>query len=349
MSIFVRGKSKYVNSPLDGKDYNITTGHFKRYLASLSLTEEDFLVAHLGEIRPLCRVCHKPARLSLVSSVTSDLKWNWASTCGDKECAIEMRRRGRKAVTKDQEAESIHKRNKTFAEKPELLERRSRLAHEANLKVGEDGLTGYERTKKRREETLLKKCGRKDFANWEKTKETWKQKDAEKIKEHGDKIRSAWESKPNNVKRDEIARREITKLQKYGIPGWKIAFNGSKGRRSKIAEKFCESIQQQVNEPLIFGQTELNIQNNFFDLTIPSSRKIIEFNGDYWHANPQKYHSNETISLKGGRTAKEIWEADAKKIALAESCGYQVKVVWESDYKRNPQKIIEECLEWLKS
>ena len=53
--------------------------------------------------------------------------------------------------------------------------------------------------------------------------------------------------------------------------------------------------------------------------------------------------------MKGGRSAQQIWEADQKKIALAEENGYQVKVVWESEYKKDPDKVVKECAEWLKN
>lgn len=345
MTIFLRGKSKYIISPLDGKDYNVTTGHLARYLASINIPIEDFLVNHLNVIRDVCNCCGKPAALK----GTEDLHWKWWTTCGNKQCAIELRRRGRQAVTKEQEAESVRKRNKTFADNPELLKNRSKLAHEANLIVGEDGLTGYERTAKKRATTLEKKYGRADYANWDKSKQTWAEKSHDDKKQHGEKITQSWARKSDDVKKLEIEKREAAKLQKYGIPGWKIAFNGSRGRRSKLADTFCKSIQNLYALPLIFGQTELNIDTRYFDLVCQAKKRIIEFNGDYWHANPTKYGSEAVISMKGGRTAAQIWEADAAKIALAKQHGYDVKVVWESDYKKNPEKTITECIEWLNS
>ena len=45
--------------------------------------------------------------------------------------------------------------------------------------------------------------------------------------------------------------------------------------------------------------------------------------------------------------ACKIWEHDALKKKIAEDAGFQVKVVWESDYKKNPNKVIEECKIWL--
>lgn len=76
--------------------------------------------------------------------------------------------------------------------------------------------------------------------------------------------------------------------------------------------------------------------------------KIIEFNGDVWHANPKKYNADDFITIKN-QTVKEIWEHDKKRIELIESLGYKVKTIWESDYKDNPEKVIKECHEFLRS
>ena len=45
--------------------------------------------------------------------------------------------------------------------------------------------------------------------------------------------------------------------------------------------------------------------------------------------------------------ASDIWEADTKKIAIAENEGYQVKVVWESEYRKNPDAVCKQVAEWL--
>lgn len=72
---------------------------------------------------------------------------------------------------------------------------------------------------------------------------------------------------------------------------------------------------------------------------------IIEYNGDFWHANPAKYNAADIVHH--GRTAKEIWEHDAERIALLESLGYQVIQVWGSDYQTNDTKIISEIVQKL--
>jgi len=64
-----------------------------------------------------------------------------------------------------------------------------------------------------------------------------------------------------------------------------------------------------------------------------AARKIIvEINGDVVHANPSKYRARDTIvTARGTYTAREKWEADAKRIAALEALGYWVLVVWQGD------------------
>ncbi|NBO22858.1 hypothetical protein EBU94_05935 [bacterium] len=77
-------------------------------------------------------------------------------------------------------------------------------------------------------------------------------------------------------------------------------------------------------------------------------KKIIEFNGDFWHCNPKIYeptHYHPMIK----KTAKEIWDAHQEKIELITGCGYDVLVVWESDYRKNPEEVIQSCIDFLKT
>lgn len=73
----------------------------------------------------------------------------------------------------------------------------------------------------------------------------------------------------------------------------------------------------------------------FYDFYLPDQNLIIEYNGDYWHANPKKYLPGTTLSIqgKGSIPVESIWERDAFKRRLAEEAGYQVDCIWESDYE----------------
>ena len=74
--------------------------------------------------------------------------------------------------------------------------------------------------------------------------------------------------------------------------------------------------------------------------------KLIEINGDYWHCNP-KFYDETFYNMSKRKTAKEIWEIDARKKEIAEQNGYKLLVVWENDYNTNPTVVIEKCLEFL--
>ena len=79
-------------------------------------------------------------------------------------------------------------------------------------------------------------------------------------------------------------------------------------------------------------------------------KKIIEFNGDYWHANPVFYKSTDSISYPDGvKLASEIWLRDAKRLNALRALGYNVFVIWENDYTSNRESVIERCVDFLKS
>lgn len=83
-----------------------------------------------------------------------------------------------------------------------------------------------------------------------------------------------------------------------------------------------------------------------YDISV--GMKIIEFNGDYWHCNPNKYKETDLFSRHGTYiTAKSIWDYDKTKFETAINAGYQVLVIWEADYKKNKQETIDKCLNFL--
>ena len=75
-----------------------------------------------------------------------------------------------------------------------------------------------------------------------------------------------------------------------------------------------------------------------FDLTIESKKVIIEFHGDYWHGNPNKYGADHDIR---GVKASEKWQRDEQKRKLAEKQGYDYIVVWEADFKKDKNGVID--------
>lgn len=79
--------------------------------------------------------------------------------------------------------------------------------------------------------------------------------------------------------------------------------------------------------------------------------KVIEFNGDYWHANPLFYNKEDIISWPIVKKIKveEIWNKDKERYDNLRKKGYDVHIVWEHDYLINKRNTIKKCLEFLKS
>lgn len=87
--------------------------------------------------------------------------------------------------------------------------------------------------------------------------------------------------------------------------------------------------------------------NSYVVYDIKHKDCIIEFNGDYWHCNPKLFESTDIGP--GNKLASEIWNRDSKKIQTAVNLGFRTATIWESDYRKTKQKVIEGIVEWMQS
>jgi hypothetical protein len=133
-----------------------------------------------------------------------------------------------------------------------------------------------------------------------------------------------------------------------------------KGGKSKIAIELCKALDRpgafwgtiDKNQPgeKMFVVNEGTVKRIMVDFCFEN--KIIEFYGDYWHQNPCRFKpTNKIISRNGGDkkfiTAQEKWNIDAQRVYWLKNQGYMVKIIWEHDYRKNSDKIVKECLEFL--
>lgn len=105
---------------------------------------------------------------------------------------------------------------------------------------------------------------------------------------------------------------------------------------SKMAIDWLESIAKIEN---------INIQHglNIGEYIIPGTRlkvdgycketnTIYEFHGDYWHGNPKLFNSEE-INGTTKTAFGELYRKTLEKEALIKNLGYNLIVIWESDWK----------------
>ena len=140
----------------------------------------------------------------------------------------------------------------------------------------------------------------------------------------------------------------FNKRQKAWNKKIKKSFTSGKFTQSPIANELFNLIKEKLNltdsveEKYIFN--DLLHKGYLFDFCYKN--KLIEFNGDYWHANPLYYGPKSFIKAKNKR-AEEIWEYDNIKIQTAKDQGYDILTIWESDYHNDKEATLQKCIDFL--
>lgn len=138
-----------------------------------------------------------------------------------------------------------------------------------------------------------------------------------------------------------------TDEEKAEINRKKIPLMGISSKKGdELAEKLSEIFPDLKTQLVIQREDE---PERFYVYDIYVGNKIIEFNGDLFHASPLKYDADDVPKFPGNeRTASEIWQKDFNKLVEAEHAGYELMTVWEKDYDKNKKQIIEECISFLR-
>ena len=139
-------------------------------------------------------------------------------------------------------------------------------------------------------------------------------------------------------------------MKRYGVR-WTTYIAGlhhNSNCYSKPEKELCDRLFEFFGDESKFYSNNGQLKIGKMNFDFAYRNKIIEFNGDFWHANPSKY-SADFINPVNKKTSKEVWERDKLKNEKAKELGYAVKIIWESDYKKNKEKIIKECIEWILS
>jgi G:T-mismatch repair DNA endonuclease (very short patch repair protein) len=135
----------------------------------------------------------------------------------------------------------------------------------------------------------------------------------------------------NNI--DENIKRDLQDLYKICYNYW---LNLTDEQKDFLMDKIYSSIESKITNCLdklnITYTRRFMVGRRFFDIKI--NNILIDVNGDIWHANPKLYKENDKITFPFKKVkAKHIWQKDKSKKELAESYGYKVFYIWESDIK----------------
>lgn len=149
-----------------------------------------------------------------------------------------------------------------------------------------------------------------------------------------------------NKKHTEETKQYISKkkIEQYRNGEIKIKYNLKSIKISK-AEKEIEEYLKFLNINYV-TQYRLDDITYIYDFYIEKLNLIIEYNGDYWHANPKKYKHDDVLKFprKQFKKASDIWYRDSIKKKLIEEKGYNFVYIWEKDYKEQKFELIKKIL-----
>lgn len=139
---------------------------------------------------------------------------------------------------------------------------------------------------------------------------------------------------------------------------WQLSIqNGGslKGGFSGISQDLFDKIVNNYQGDIYYWtrNKEFYLKSNksiyLYDFTDFSKMRIIEYNGDRYHANPNIYTADDKPHPYRDYTSFQIWEKDKRKIELANLNGFEVLTIWDSEYRKDKEKILQRCLDFLKN
>lgn len=144
---------------------------------------------------------------------------------------------------------------------------------------------------------------------------------------------------------------EILAVRKAGL-----TFTPPTNQYSKISKKLFDELSVlNPDRKFYYADEEWFVRNTKYakigyslDFFCPATNKIIEFNGDFYHANPDKFLPESRINKFGViHTAAEIWERDSQRMEVLKELGYTILVIWEHEYMNFHEQTIQKCNTFL--
>lgn len=214
---------------------------------------------------------------------------------------------------------------------------------------------------------MIEKFGKKRITNAEKISKTKSNFSAEKkaeiskkvnetkkenFKNSSDEWKDFWHEYRSFVSKEIFSKDYIREtLSKKQKELWSSLSEEEKYEKMKhlltISKSSLESrVEKTFIENNIKFEPQYNVENYFFDFLI-FKNVLLEVNGDYWHANPEKYLKEDEIKFPGNKfiKAENIWLKDKIKKETGLNNGYRVIYLWESEIKKMTD---EELLKFIR-
>ena len=166
------------------------------------------------------------------------------------------------------------------------------------------------------------------------------------IKNPAANVRKQWETIKNDPERMEILRKqrgETTRerWENYAPEEKNRHLQNCLGVRSR--SKGSEELKQRmIDEGLFQGfESEQPFCGFIPDEINHDLKLIIEYYGDKYHCNPKEFKDPNQYQSYTKRTVGEQWKRDRRRVGAFYKAGYSVLIIWESDFREDPDIQIE--------
>lgn len=109
--------------------------------------------------------------------------------------------------------------------------------------------------------------------------------------------------------------------------------------KSKLEHEMSDQIIS-----LFGGDKNLGVFGWCCDYVNKNRKVIVEFFGDFWHHNPNKY-APDYVNKITKRSSQQVWDHDARKISELREQGYEVIAIWETDWRNDS----DACMKRIKN
>lgn len=145
-------------------------------------------------------------------------------------------------------------------------------------------------------------------------------------------------------------KKKVARILKGMKKQAKAPLNAAK--KAKYIEKQAEKMSKKMTWPerefkKLMKELKVTIvpqkivMGKIFDFYIPSKNILIEIDGDYWHGNPELFEEQNGMQRRAAKN-------DAYKDVIAKGLGYEIERIWESDLKKNYNKVKEKMKQLTK-
>ena len=148
-----------------------------------------------------------------------------------------------------------------------------------------------------------------------------------------------------NPEQRKVRSASMKNTWKKGLIHWqKFSVNRSDDEKELFGE-LQKVFGDLANKNVIRWRDETGKKHWMFPDGCVFGNAVVEYNGDFWHGNPDKYSADDMVAYEV--KASEVWNKDQERYAKMNQLGYAVIVVWESAWKRDRAACLKEIIDRL--